>query len=176
MLPAAALDKTTAIVWALGSLEGHTNRAELLCAAVDCDTGEARPIAVAQAQEITRALAPMPDGQPGLGEDIHDLEAKAEATLIAEFDKIRSAFDSKNAALVEQSKRATASLAKRRVEKNNRQLSKGDDLPANLRSLYSGWNRNIQADAESKLADIDRRSLAQSSMEIIGVAVAHPIA
>ena len=175
VLPADALDKTTAIVWAIGSLEGHTNRAELLCAAVDCDTGESVPIAVAQAQEITRALAPMPDGQTGLGEDIHGLETKAEATLIAEFAKIRSAFDSKNAVLVEQSKRATASLAKRRVEKNNRQLSKGD-LPANLRSLYSGWNRNIQADAESKLADIDRRSLAQSSMEIIGVAVAHPLA
>lgn len=169
----ATLDKPTAIVWAIGSLEGHTNRAEILCAAVNCDTGESRPITVAQAQEITRALAPMPDGQPKLGEDVQVLEAKAESTLIAEFDKIRSAFDSKNAALIEQEKRATVSLAKRKVEKNNRQLAK-DDLDQNLRNMYLGWNRNIQSDAESKLADIDRRSLAKSSMEIIGVAVAHP--
>lgn len=173
VLPAAALDKPTAIVWAIGSLEGHTNRAEILCAAVDCDTGESRLITVAQAQEITRALAPMRDGQPKFGEDVQALEMKAEATLIAEFDKIRSAFDSKNAALIEQEKRATVSLAKRKVEKNNRQLAK-DDLDQNLRNMYRGWNRNIQADAESKLADIDRRSLVKSSMEIIGVAVAHP--
>lgn len=173
VLPADTLNKPTAIVWAIGSLEGHTNRAEILCAAVDCDTGESRPITVAEAQEITRALAPMPDGQPSFSEDVQALEAKAESTLIEEFDKIRGVFNSKNAALVEQTKRATASLAKRRIARNNRRLSE-DDLNPNIGRMLRSENRNTQANAEAKLADIDRRSLAQSSMEIIGVAVAHP--
>lgn len=172
-LPAATLDKPTAIVWAIGSLEGYTNRAELLCAAVDCDTGEVAMVPVATAQEWTRALTPLAGGQGEFREDAEELKTKAESALWTEFDKIKSAFDSKNDALVKQAKRSVESLAERKVRRNETLMSR-EGLHENIRNMHRGRIRNIQTDAKSKLAEIDSRSRSLSSVVTIGVAVAHP--
>ena len=61
------VDKPTMLVWAVGSLEGYTNRAELLCTTVECTTGIVSPITVQQAQESLRALKP---SRQSLGYDL----------------------------------------------------------------------------------------------------------
>ncbi len=75
--------------------------------------------------------------------------------------------------LVEKAKSAVHSLAGRKHARNDRQLAK-PDLNANLRSLYLGWNRRIETETETKLAEIETRSAARSSLEIIGMAVLSP--
>ena len=38
----------TVLVWAVGSLQGYTNRVDLLCATVDCEAGTVNPIEVSK--------------------------------------------------------------------------------------------------------------------------------
>ena len=57
--------------------------------------------------------------------------------------------------------------------RNDDQLAK-PDLNARLRTLYSGWNRRIEQETETKLKEIERRSGVRSSLEVIGMALLIP--
>ena len=52
---------STVLVWAVGSLQGYTNRVDLLCATVDCEAGTVNPIEVEQAQKLIRAMVAFKD-------------------------------------------------------------------------------------------------------------------
>ena len=45
---------------------------------------------------------------------------------------------------------------------------------ANGTNMYLGWNRRIEGETESRLAEISRKSGVRSSLEIIGMAVLVP--
>ena len=95
------------------------------------------------------------------------------ATLLSEFNGIATAFGARDGLLTEKAKSAVRSHAERQLSRNERQLSR-DDLNVNLRNMYRGWNRRIEDETESKLAEIERRSGIRSSLETIGIAVLHP--
>lgn len=174
VLPMAMTAKPTMLVWAIGSLEGYTNRAELFCAAVDCDTGSVGSIPVREAHEWMRALAPPQDLPPDLGSDAEVLRAKAEQTLLSQFERLAKTFNSKNDALTKKARQAVKSLAEGKLARSRRQLSR-NDIPPSIRNLHLGWIRNIEADTQSKLDEIERKSEVRSSLQVIGVAVIHPI-
>ena len=162
----------TMLVWAVGSLEGYTSRAELLCATVDCDSGSVSPIPVQQAQGWIRMLTPAPDGRSG-GMDLDQLTTRAEQTLLDQFALVTKTFNSRNDLLTSKARQAVRSHAERKLSRFNRQLSR-DDLKSNLRNLYSGWARRVETETQSKLDEIEQRGRVRSSLEIIGVAVIHP--
>ena len=160
------------LVWAVGSLEGYTSRAELLCAAVDCSSGSVSNIAVQQAQEWIRMLTPPPDGWSG-DVDLDQLTTRAEQTLLDQFALLAKAFNSRNDLLTEKARQAVDSHAARKLDWLGRQLSRSD-LKRNMRSLYLGWSRNIEAETRSKMDEIEQRGQVRSSLEIVGVAVVYP--
>ena len=172
MAPSGIVSKPTMLVWAIGSLEGYTSRAELLCAAVDCGSGSVRSIAVQQAQEWIRNFTPAPDGRSG-GVDLDQLTTRAERTLLDQFAHLTKAFNSRNDLLTDKARQAVDSHTARKLSWLKRQLSR-DDLKSNMRNLYHGWSRNIKAETESKMDEIEQRGQLRSSLEIIGVAVAYP--
>ena len=172
MAPSGVVSKPTMLVWAVGSLEGYTSRAELLCAAVDCNSGSVRNIAVQQAQEWVRMLTPPPDGRSG-DVDVDQLTTRAERTLLDQFALLTKAFNSRNDLLTDKARQAVDSHAARKLSWLNRQLSR-DDLKRNMRNLYLGWSRNIEAETQSKMDEIEQRGQVRSSLEIVGVAVIHP--
>ena len=172
MAPSGIVSKPTLLVWAVGSLEGYTSRAELLCAAVDCSSGSVRNIAVQQAQEWIRMLTPAPDRRSG-DVDLDQLTTQAERTLLDQFALLAKAFNSRNDLLTDKARQAVDSHAARKLSWLKRQLSR-DDLKRNMRNLYVGWSRNIEAETTSKMDEIEQRGQVRSSLEIIGVAVIHP--
>ena len=173
VVPSDMLDMPTMLVWAVGSLDGYASKAELLCAAVDCATGEVSPIPVERAQKLLQATSARPDGLSSDGFDVEVLKTRAEQTLLSEFNGIATAFGARDGLLTEKAKSAVRSHAERQLSRNERQLSR-DDLNVNLRNMYRGWNRRIEDETESKLAEIARRSGIRSSLETIGIAVLHP--
>ena len=170
--PSSIVSKPTMLVWAVGSLEGYTSRAELLCTAVDCGSCSVRNIAVQQAQEWIRMLTPAPDGRSG-DVDSDQLITRAERTLLDQFALLTRAFNSRNYLLTDKARQAVDSHAARKLSWLKRQLSR-DDLKSNMRNLYHGWSRNIEAETESKMDEIEQRGQVRSSLEIIGVAVVYP--
>ena len=170
--PPGMVDKSTMLVWAVGSLESYTSRAELLCAAVDCDSGSVRTISVQQAQEWVRKLTPAPDGRSS-DVDLDQWTTRAEQTLLDQFALLTSAFNSRNDLLTDKARQAVRSHAARKLSWLNRQLSR-NDLKNNMRNLYSGWSRNIEAETQSKIGEIGQRGQVRSSLEIIGAAVIDP--
>ena len=50
------------LVWAVGSLEGYANQAELLCVSVDCDTEAVKTFPVERAQELVRSMMESNEG------------------------------------------------------------------------------------------------------------------
>ena len=172
MAPTGVADKPTMLVWAVGSLEGYTNRAELLCAAVDYAASSVSPISVQQAQEWILALSPSEGGQH-VDANLEALLVQAEHTLLAQFDRLAKVFNSRNGLLADKAKRAVSSHADRKLDWLKRQLSR-DDIKNNIRNMYRGWSRNIEAETQSKLDEIGRRSRVRSSLEIIGAALIHP--
>ena len=160
------------LVWAVGSLEGYTSRAELLCVAVDCASGSVRTMAVEQAQEWVRMLTPAPDGRSG-DVDLDQLTTRAEQTLLDQFALLAKAFNSRNDLLTDKARQAVRSHAARKLSWLQRQLSR-DDLKNNMRNLYRGWSTNIEAETQAKMDEIEQRGQVRSSLEIIGAAVILP--
>ena len=171
--PSDVVVKPTMLVWAVGSLEGYTGRAELLCAAVDCAAGSVSPIAVQQAQEWMRALTPVQDGRRRAANDLEAFTAQAEESLLAQFALLTRTFNSRNELLTDKARQAVSSHAGRKLSWLRRQLSRVD-LKNNMRNLYRGWSRNIEAETQSKIDEIERKGQVRSSLEIIGVAIIYP--
>ena len=172
-LPPDMLEKPTTVVWAVGSLDGYATKAELLCATVDSITEEVSPISVERAQKLLLAMSEPPDGVSADSLDMDALKTRAEQFLISEFNAVATIFAERNSLLAEKAESAVLSHAKRQLSRNERQLAR-DDLNANLRNMYQGWNRRIEDETESKLAEIKRKSGIRSSLEIIGMAVLSP--
>ena len=171
--PTTEVDKPTMLVWAVGSLHGYTNRAELLCATVDCATREVQPVSVDQAQKWMRALSPAQDGKRSADADVEALTTQAERTLLAQFDRLTSTFNSRNELLTDKARQAVRSHAERKLNRIRRQLSR-DDLKDNIRNLYRGWRRRLEAETRSKMEEIEQKSQVRSSLEVIGAAVIYP--
>ena len=172
MVPAGVVDEPIMLVWAVGSLEGYTNRAEILCVTVNCATSSVHPVTGNQAQELTYMLSPFGDGRC-VDIDVADLLTQAEHTLLAQFDGLGKVFNSRNNLLAEKARQATISHASRKLDWLERQLARGN-IKNNIRNLYHGWRRNIEAETQSKLNEIEKRSQVRSSLEIIGVVAIHP--
>ena len=171
-VPSHLVDTPTMLVWAIGSLEGYTSRAELLCAAVDCVTGKVIPIPIERGQEYLRAMTDAADDLSSKF-DVDALTMSAEQAMLTEFESVKSAFDSRESILTDKARRAVRSHAESRIARNDRQLSR-EDLDPRLRTMFNGWNRRLEGETQAKLAEIDRRSGTRTSLEIIGVAVVHP--
>ena len=173
LVPPEMTEDAAMLVWAVGSLEGYAKRAELLCAAVDCSTGEVTPVAIERAQELMKALSASENGHQTPAVDVEELKAQAEHTLLIQFKSVADTFAARENILIEKARQAVISHNERQVIRNQRQL-KRDDLNPKLRTMYLGWNRRIDEETEAKLADIEQKSRLRSSLEIIGMAVIHP--
>ncbi len=172
-VPQEMLDTPAVLVWAVGSLEGYTNRAELLCATVDCVTQRVYTFPVERAQALLRKMSAPRDAALDAGVDVEALMAEAEQTLLAQFRDLASTFSARERILTDKARRAVRSHAERQISRNERQLAR-DDLNPRLQTMYRGWNRRIEAETQSKLDDIDKKSGVRSSLEIIGMAVMYP--
>ena len=168
--PLGIVDKPTVLVWAVGALEGYTSRAELLCAAVDCTNGIGSPVTVQQAQESLGALKP---SLKELDYDLDQLTTQAEQSLLKQFYVLAETFKLRNDLLTDKARQALNSHAERKLNWIERQLSR-TDLKANIRNLYRGWGRRIEAETQSKIEDVDRKSQVRSSLETIGLAIICP--
>ena len=173
VVPSDMLDRPAMLVWAIGSLDGYANRAELLCASVDCATERVSPMPVEGAQKLLQAISAPTDGISNANLDVETLKTLAEQTLLSEFKGLAAMFGERDRMLTEKAKRAVTSYAKRQISRNERQLTK-DDLNVSLRNMYLGWNRRIEGETEARLAEIERRGSVRSALEIIGMAVMYP--
>ena len=173
VVPSNAVSEPTMLVWAIGSLEGYTNRVELLCAAVDCAEGMAKSIPVEQAQELLRAVSDTAGSALYGGINVEALKAAAEEVLLRQFKGVSDTFVSRDNLLTEKAKQAIQSHAQRQIGRNERHLQ-SENLNINLRNMYQGWNRRIHDETVSKLAEIDQKGGIRSSLEIIGAAIIHP--
>ena len=167
------LDRPRVLVWAVGSLQGYANRAELLCASLDCATESIDPLRLDQAQELVRSMSPPASGQVDVGLDIESLKARAEQSLLAQFEHTAAAFRSRNQLLTEKARRAIRSHAERQLSRNQRHLAR-PDLNPRLRSLYSGWNRRVEETMQTKLDEIEQKGGVRTSLEVIGMAAVYP--
>ena len=174
IVPANMLERPTTLVWAIGSLDGYATKAEMLCAAIDSATGDVGPITIEHAQLLLLGMSASNDGLPSDSLDVEDLKTRAEQFLLSEFSGIASVFGERDRLLTEKAESAVRSHARRQLNRNERQLAKAD-LNVNLRSMYLGWNRRIEGETESRLAEISRKSGVRSSLEIIGMAVLSPL-
>ena len=165
-------NEQTMLVWAVGSLEGYTNHAELVCTAMDCATGSIRNISVSEAHEWTRALKHPGNGPQNVAE-VRLLLAKAEQALFVQFEGITTTFTSRNNLLTEKARQAVRSYAQRKLGWLRQQLSR-EDIHDNIRNLYSGWSRRIESETKTKLERVEQRSRIKSALEIIGIAVLCP--
>ena len=173
VVPSDMLDRPTTLVWAIGSLEGYATRAELLCAAVDSATKKVSSIAVERAQKLLLAMTAPYDRLSCKSLDVEALKTRAEQFLLSEFNGIATLFSERDRLLTEKAESAVHSHAKRQLTRNERQLAKSD-LNVNLRNMYLGWNRRIEDETESRLAEIRRKGGVRSSLEVIGMAVLSP--
>ena len=131
------------------------------------------PVSVDRAQKLTRAMSALQDGQLKVNTEVETLKTQAEQTLLSQFEGVATIFTSRDRLLTDKAKRAVRSHAERQISRNEHQLSKAD-LNINLRNMYRGWNRRIENEAQSKLAEIERKSGVRSSLEIIGMATIYP--
>lgn len=172
-VPPETADRAAMLVWAVGSLEGYAGKVELLCASVDCATGEVNPVAIERAQELMKSLSASENGHQAPAVDVEELKAQAEQTLLAQLKSVTDTFAARESILIEKARQAVISHNERQVIKNQRQLAK-DDLNPKLKAMYRGWNRRIDEETQAKLAEIECKSRLRSSLEIIGMAVIHP--
>ncbi len=156
-------------VWAIGSLEGYTNRAELLCVTVDCDTGAVNPIAPEAAQDILSVLRSREDKTI----ELDPLIASAEESLVAQFDELTQRFMERNVLLAEKARQAVNSYAERKLLWLRRQLSR-NDLKDNIRNMYRGWSQRIEVETRAKLQELEEKSKNRSSLQVIGIALVAP--
>ena len=161
------------LVWAVGSLEGYTKRAELLCASVDCITGEVNPVSVDQAQKWMQALSSIQGEKQSLDIDAATLVTQVEQDLLTQFKDITETFNSRNSLLSDKAKQAVTSHTKGKISWLERQLSR-DDITDNIRNLYRGWRRRLEAETRSKMEEIEQKSQVRSSLEVIGAVLIYP--
>ena len=173
VVPADMLERSTTLVWAIGSLDGYATRAELLCAVLDSATGDVGPVTIERAQQLLLTMSAIEDGTSRGSLDVEDLKTRAEQFLLSEFRGIASVFGERDRLLTEKAESAVRSHARRQLNRNERQLAR-DDLNVNLRNMYLGWNRRIEGETEARLAEISRKSGVRSSLEIIGMAALVP--
>ena len=173
-VPTDMLARPTTLIWAIGSLDGYATKAELLCAAVDIATEQVSPVTVERAQELLLAMSVPHDGLSSDGFDVEAIKTRAEQFLLSEFGDVATTFRKRDRLLTEKAESAVRSHAKRQLNRNERQLAK-DDLNVNLRNMFLGWNRRIDGETKSRLAEIRRKSGIRSSLEIIGMVVLSPI-
>ena len=164
----------TALVWAVGTLEGYTSRVEFLCSAVDCATGKTQTLPVQGAQELL-AMVSIPSNEQSTTEiDIDYVKAGAEKNLLSQFEATTGIFGGRDGLLTDKAKEAVRSHSERQISRNDRHLST-ENLNSSLRNMYIGWNRRIVEETDAKLAEIERRSGVRSSLEIVGIAVIFPV-
>ena len=118
-------------------------------------------------------MSPPTSGQVNVGLDIEALKARAEQSLLEQFERTAAAFRSRNELLTDKARRAVRSHAERQLSRNERQLARAD-LNVSLRNLYSGWNRRVEETMQTKLGEIERKGAVRSSLEVIGMAVLYP--
>ncbi|MHA1740891.1 MAG: helicase-related protein [Candidatus Thorarchaeota archaeon] len=167
------VEHPTLLVWAVGSLEGYTNRAELLCATVDCNSGRVIPLSVEQAQELMALLVPVSQDSRFEELELESLMRKAERTLLAQFGELTAGFNARNTVLSQKAKHAVVSHSERKLNWLRRQLSR-NDLKDNIRNLYRGWSQRIEAETRSKLEEIEQKSAVKSSLQVIGLVLLLP--
>ena len=170
--PRNMVGKPTLFVWAIGSVDGYTSRAELLCTTVDCVTGLVDPISVQKAQELLHATEP---NRHELHYDLNELITKAEESLMKQFAIFTGVFKLRNNLLADRAGQALRSHAERKLSRVERQLSR-NDLKVTIRNLYRGWGRRIKTETEAKMKQIEQKARLRSSLEIVGAAVVHPAA
>ena len=173
VVPPEMASSATAVVWAIGTLEGYAGRSELLCASVDVDTGRVVSLPVEQAQLLARAMEAPPDEDSYSFADVESLREQAEQTLLRQFKQTSESFASRDQMLADKAKQAVESLANRRKQRNDDQLAK-PDLDDRLRALHLGWNRRIEKETTIKLDEIERKSGVRSSFEVIGMMLLFP--
>ena len=171
-ITSAEIESPAVLVWAVSSLEGYTNRAELTCALVDWATGEVERVSAGQAQEWIRELSPLNASGRDIA-DVQRLKARAEEALWVQFDEVKAAFNLRNDLMADKAKHAVRSHAQRTLDWLDRQLERGD-LKDNIRNMHRGRRRNLEAETKSKLEEIELREQVRSSLEVIGAAVLHP--
>jgi hypothetical protein len=155
----------TFLVWGIGTLEGYTNRAELLCAAVDYESGSVRQVTPSEAHRQVRTLVPT----SGDTLDPEQLMASAEHNLLHQFDDLTRRFSDRNAILAEKARQAVKAHAERKLLWLQRQLGR-TDLKENIRNLYRGWSQRIESETQTELAELDEKSRTRSSLLIVGSA------
>ena len=173
-LPKAMVKEMTVLVWAVGRLEGYTNRAEQLCAVVDCLTASVSPVSVEQAQEWMRSLSAW-QREPYAKNDVEMLTTQAEQALMAQFKDVTRTFKTRNDLLGHKAKQAVQSHAERKIRRLQQRLASQADLKNNIRNLYLGWIRRIETESQAKMDEIEKKSQVRSSLQIIGAAVVHPL-
>lgn len=144
-----------------------------MCVAVDSSSEEVSPVPIEYAQKLLLAMSEPHDGLSVDSLEVDALKTRAEQFLMSKFNGVATAFAARDTLLTDKAESAVLSHAKRQLSRNQRQLAR-DDLNANLRSMYLGWNRRIEDESESKVAEIRRKSGIRSSLEIIGMAVLSP--
>ena len=164
----------TTLVWAIGSLDGYATRAELLRASVDRATGDVGPIMIERSLQLLLGMSASEDGLSSGSLDVEDLRTRAKQFLLSEIGDNASVFGERDRLLTEKAESAVRSHASRQLNRNERQLAK-NDLNANQRNMYLGWNRRIEGETESNLAEIGRKSGVRSSLGVIGMAVLSPL-
>ncbi|MBM2809260.1 MAG: hypothetical protein HW416_19 [Chloroflexi bacterium] len=165
---AGGVESPTVLVWAIGSLEGYANRAELMCAAVNCNTGKVSAVRVEEAQKWLRDLVPHSTDfnfDPFVGE--------AEGSLLAQFQEIAERFNVRNALLAEKAKHVLVAQAERKLDWLRRQLGRSD-LKQNIRNLYRGWSQHLEGETNSKIEEIELKVATRSSLQVIGVVFLSP--
>ena len=173
-LPKAMAKEMAVLVWAVGRLEGYTNRAEQICAVVDCGTASVSPVSVEQAQAWVRSLSAW-QREPYAKNDVEMLTTQAEQALMAQFKDVTRTFKTRNDLLGHKAKQAVQSHAERKIHRLQQRLASQADLKNNIRNLYQGWIRRIEAESQAKMDEIEKKSQVRSSLQIIGAAVVHPL-
>lgn len=163
-----AVEIPTLLVWAIGSLEGYTQRAELLCTTVDCESGQANSISAEVAQELVAALAPNLDGAGGNSFEKEGIMLKGERSLLSQFEDLTESFSTRNNLLRDKAIHAVTTFADRKVSWLDQQLAR-TGLKNNIRNLYSGWRERLESETKTKIEEIEHKSAVRSSLQVIGV-------
>ena len=115
----------------------------------------------------------MKPSRQSLGYNLDQLTTQAEQSLLEQFDMLADTFKLRNDLLTDKARQALSSYAERKLSRIERQLCR-QDLKTNIRNLYRGWSRRIEAETKSKMEEIERKAQVRSALEIIGLAVIYP--
>lgn len=184
VVPADEIADQTVLIWAIATLHGYASRSEVICMRVDPSTWKASHLPLGQAQQLAKVMTTPPDDDQQRSvashstlqrpaADVQRAQTEAERTLWQHFNAVYESFAARDRVLVDKAKQAVRSHAERQQRRNSEQLD-NPNLDIRLKKLYSGWNRRIAREVETKIRDIARRSDMRSSLEIIGIALLTP--